>query len=227
MYQMITEKVNKDIIRTFDSGAIRSKESETLNYSLITPIGLKVVASYAINIEWQDASISQCINAALDFKFAFLSSSEYTHYLAHSCMCLLGAMELENKNLNNEPKIKIYNMADTSLRFDLIPYEGLTRVAKRYHLGKISYGMYNWERGMDVLSLQDHSIEHIRKYQYGINMEDDNLAAAAWGDLASIHSLSKNPEINKLLRKNGCSLTPEILEYHDNFKKEKLNEKAS
>jgi hypothetical protein len=75
-------------------------------------------------------------------------------------------------------------------RYDLIPTEGLRRLAERYALGT-KYGEWNWARGVSdaefVNDMFNHTIAHLLlardKFLHArmTNDGDDDLAAAAFG----------------------------------------------
>jgi hypothetical protein len=71
------------------------------------------------------------------------------------------------------------------IRYDLVPATFLKRTAKRYTLGLEYYSEYNWRKGIQdvdfVQSRINHIIAHLQDYIMGENLEDDNLAAVAWG----------------------------------------------
>lgn len=73
-------------------------------------------------------------------------------------------------------------------RYDLVPREGIRRIANRFELGAEKHGAGNW-----MLSLQNetdarqfcieaynHLLEHAQKMAGGENPEDDHLGAIGW-----------------------------------------------
>lgn len=80
-------------------------------------------------------------------------------------------------------------------RFDQIPLDALTEVAKRYGLGANKHGEFNWVFGIgdEVFETDryNHAIYHLQKYWAKrmdfVDADDDtaisDLAAAAWGCL--------------------------------------------
>lgn len=88
-------------------------------------------------------------------------------------------------------------------RYDLISPIGLRRLAVRYGMGGITYGDFNWERGMPIGDLLVHVIRHLYQYLSG-NRDEDHLAAAAWGCFAAMHSEEMWPSLNTNLRLRGC-----------------------
>lgn len=70
-------------------------------------------------------------------------------------------------------------------RYDLIPHEGLRRLAQRYTMGAAKYGEWNWEKGLTdpefLKQAKCHMVAHMWEYFAAGNEADDNLAAIAWG----------------------------------------------
>lgn len=75
-----------------------------------------------------------------------------------------------------------------ALRFDLLPVEGLRRLAKRYTGGAERYGEGNWKKGLKdpeyIAQFKAHMLAHIVDYLENGCKDDDNLAAVAWGAFA-------------------------------------------
>lgn len=73
-------------------------------------------------------------------------------------------------------------------RYDLIPWAGLRRLAKRYAMGAAKYGEFNWIKGLQdrefVNQFKAHLIEHVWAFLKDGCVLDDNLAAIAWGAFA-------------------------------------------
>src|ERR1700719_4656443 len=73
-------------------------------------------------------------------------------------------------------------------RYDLIPREGLRRVAERYTMGAEKHGENNWRKGVRdpefIQQCKNHLIDHMWLYLQQGNINDDNLAAVAWGAFA-------------------------------------------
>jgi hypothetical protein len=70
-------------------------------------------------------------------------------------------------------------------RYDLIPPCFLKRVAARFFLGSKQHAEYNWRKGLYNLDFVqariNHLQSHLQDYLQGVNLDDDNLAAIAWG----------------------------------------------
>jgi hypothetical protein len=73
-------------------------------------------------------------------------------------------------------------------RYDLIPHEGLRRLAERYTLGASKYGEYNWQKGLKdpeyIKQFKCHLAAHLFDYFENGCSKDDNLAAIVWGCFA-------------------------------------------
>ena len=82
-------------------------------------------------------------------------------------------------------------------RFDLIPYEGLYRLAKHYEEGLKKYSERNWEKGIPISSCADSAARHILKFIDGWT-DEDHLAAAAWNIFAIMHFQKYMPEMNDM-----------------------------
>jgi hypothetical protein len=90
-------------------------------------------------------------------------------------------------------------------RYDLVSPIGLEAVARTCAEGAAKYSDFNWERGMPVHDLLNHSIRHIYQYLAG-DRSEDHLPHAAWGLLAAIHSEALWPHRNAdTLRGPGCT----------------------
>lgn len=90
-----------------------------------------------------------------------------------------------------EPMVEFKSGAKRSskaLRFDLIPAEGLRRLAQRYTMGAEKYGEWNWQKGLQdpeyIAQFKAHLFAHVVDYLEHACAEDDNLAAIAWGAFA-------------------------------------------
>lgn len=68
-------------------------------------------------------------------------------------------------------------------RYDLIPPEGMHRLARHYENGATKYGSRNWEKGMPVDRVVDSMIRHCFQYLAG-DRSEDHLAAVAWNAFA-------------------------------------------
>ena len=91
------------------------------------------------------------------------------------------------------------------VRHDLISPIGMRRIAETYAEGAVKYHPKNWEMGMPISDLLNHVLKHIYTYLAGDRDEDD-LAHAAWGLFAAMHSEECWPHLNDDLRGPGCTL---------------------
>src|SRR5690554_6777622 len=80
-------------------------------------------------------------------------------------------------------------------RFDLIPPEGLIRLAKRYEYGAVRYGDQNWKKGIPVSSLVDSVMRHLCQYMAG-DQSEDHLAACSWNLFALMYKDEKSKKKN-------------------------------
>lgn len=68
-------------------------------------------------------------------------------------------------------------------RFDLVPLEGLWRLAKLYEKGAIKYGESNWCKGQPFSVVLNSTSRHLHKYIGGWR-DEDHMAAVAFGVFA-------------------------------------------
>jgi hypothetical protein len=78
----------------------------------------------------------------------------------------------------------------------LLPPVGLRRIAETCREGAQKYSPYNWEKGMPVVDLIEHGLQHQYKYLDGDRTED-HLGHAGWNIMAAMHSEERWPQINK------------------------------
>lgn len=71
-------------------------------------------------------------------------------------------------------------------RYDLIPAEGMRRLARHYENGAEKYDDDNWRKGQPFRRTLDSAIRHLYRYLDGDRTED-HLAAAAWGAFSIMH----------------------------------------
>lgn len=95
--------------------------------------------------------------------------------------------------------------------FHLVSPVGLRRVAEACHEGAKKYSPYNWEKGMPLVDLLEHALQHIYHYLDG-DRTDDHLGHAAWNLLAACHSEERWPELNegtlRPVRAGACARNP-------------------
>ncbi|SRR5258706_6722848 len=82
-------------------------------------------------------------------------------------------------------------------RFDLIPYQGMIRLARHYEAGAKKYSDRNWEKGMNISRYVDAALRHLFKYVAGWN-DEDHLAAVAWNVFSIMHHEHSLPEFQDL-----------------------------
>ena len=71
-------------------------------------------------------------------------------------------------------------------RYDLIPVEGLIRLAKRYEFGLQKYPADNWKKGIPKETCINSFFRHFVKYLKG-EKDEDHLAACAFWIFALIY----------------------------------------
>lgn len=86
------------------------------------------------------------------------------------------------------------------VRYDLITPIGLRRIAETYKEGYDKYGPFNWERGMPISDILNHTIAHIYQFLSGVESGEDDLAHAAWNLLAAMHMQETHPNLDHELR---------------------------
>lgn len=79
-------------------------------------------------------------------------------------------------------------------RYDLIPLEGLRRLALIYDEGAKKYGDYNWHKGMPISDTINHAVEHLYRYLAG-DITEDHLPKVAWAMFAVMYYEKNNPEL--------------------------------
>lgn len=106
------------------------------------------------------------------------------------------------------------------LRFDLIPYEPLDRLALHYSNGAQKYAARNWEKGLSFKRCFTSTVNHLFKWSrnkaLNLPMEEDHLAAAVWnifaimtyekriergwiaGDIDDFETVPRNPRVEAL-----------------------------
>lgn len=82
-------------------------------------------------------------------------------------------------------------------RYDLIPEEGLKRLAKVYEEGAVKYGDSNWKKGYNISRTLDSAIRHLYNYMGGDNSED-HLAQACWNLMAAMYFEEVKPEFQDI-----------------------------
>lgn len=73
-------------------------------------------------------------------------------------------------------------------RYDLVPREGIRRIALRYTMGAKKHGEGNWKKSCQTESnarefcqaAYNHMMEHAQKMAAGDDPKDDHLGAIGW-----------------------------------------------
>lgn len=69
-------------------------------------------------------------------------------------------------------------------RFDLIPYEAMLSLARRYEIGAQRFGDRNWERGQPLSRLLSSMRRHA--HQIGYDFSEDHAGAVLWNAAAFV-----------------------------------------
>ncbi len=89
-------------------------------------------------------------------------------------------------------------------RYDLIPVQGLMRLARHYELGARKYTDRNWEQGMPISRYVDAAMRHLIKYLGGWD-DEDHLAAVVFNTMAIMHHEEEHPELQDLPERKGLA----------------------
>lgn len=88
-------------------------------------------------------------------------------------------------------------------RYDLIPMQGLMRLARHYELGARKYTDRNWEQGMPISRYVDSAMRHLVKYIDGWD-DEDHLASVIFNVMAIMHHENELPELQDLPKRQLC-----------------------
>ena len=69
-------------------------------------------------------------------------------------------------------------------RFDLIPYEAMLCLAKRYEMGAKTFGDRNWENGVPLSRILSSMRRHAAQINY--DFSEDHLGAVLWNAAAFV-----------------------------------------
>jgi len=83
-------------------------------------------------------------------------------------------------------------------RFDLIPAEGLRRLADLYARGAEKYDDDNWKKGQPYSRAYASLFRHLIQWREGDRTED-HMAAVAWNAFALMYYEERKPELDDLL----------------------------
>lgn len=97
----------------------------------------------------------------------------------------------------------VRDVQDDKPRFDLIPTEGLRRLADLYARGAEKYGDDNWKKGQPFSRAYASLFRHLIQWREGDRTED-HIAAVVFNAFALIYYEENLPEMNDLFEeKNG------------------------
>lgn len=82
-------------------------------------------------------------------------------------------------------------------RYDLIPTEGLHRLADLYARGAEKYDDNNWQKGQPFSRAYASLFRHVIAWREG-DRSEDHLAAVAWNSFALMWYEENKPELNDL-----------------------------
>jgi hypothetical protein len=74
-------------------------------------------------------------------------------------------------------------------RFDLIPYEAMLSLARRYELGATRFGDRNWEKGQPLSRLLSSMRRHA--HQTSQDFSEDHLGAVQWNAAAFVTMVAR------------------------------------
>ncbi len=87
-------------------------------------------------------------------------------------------------------------------RFDLIPPEGLRRLADLYARGAEKYGDDNWKKGQPFSRTYASLFRHMIQWREG-DRSEDHLAAVAWNAMTLMFYEENLPELNDLFKEKN------------------------
>lgn len=82
-------------------------------------------------------------------------------------------------------------------RYDLIPTEGLHRLADLYARGAAKYDENNWKKGQPYSRVYASLFRHLMQWREG-DRSEDHMAAVAWNAMAIMFYEEKMPELDDL-----------------------------
>lgn len=86
---------------------------------------------------------------------------------------------------------------DGKPRYDLIPAEGLRRLADLYARGAEKYDENNWQKGQPYSRVYASLFRHMMAWREG-DKSEDHLAAVAWNAFALMWYDENKPELDDL-----------------------------
>lgn len=100
------------------------------------------------------------------------------------------------------PSGMVRDVQDDKPRFDLIPTEGLRRLAELYTRGAVKYGDDNWRKGQPLSRAYASLFRHLIQWREGDRAED-HMAAVAWNAMAIMFYEEQMPELNDLFEETN------------------------
>lgn len=97
------------------------------------------------------------------------------------------------------PSGMVRDVQDGKPRFDLIPVEGLHRLADLYARGAEKYGEDNWKKGQPYSRAYASLFRHLIQWREG-DRSEDHIAAVAWNAMALMYYEEQMPELNDLFK---------------------------
>lgn len=99
----------------------------------------------------------------------------------------------------------VRDVQDGKPRFDLIPTEGLRRLADLYARGAEKYGDDNWKKGQPYSRAYASLFRHLIQWREGDRTED-HIAAVVFNAFALIYYEENLPEMNDLFKEKKDEL---------------------
>lgn len=88
-----------------------------------------------------------------------------------------------------------------------LPWVAILRLARHYEEGAKKYGLFNYQKGINLSSFIDSACRHLAKYQCGCD-DEDHLAAAAFNVLGAMLMENTKPELIDLQQREGKNTFP-------------------
>lgn len=83
------------------------------------------------------------------------------------------------------------NSSENKGRFDLLPVEAITALAKRFEYGAKLHGDNNWKKGIPNASLYDSALRHLFQALNG-ETDEDHLSSCLWNVSVLIYNREHN-----------------------------------
>ena len=186
------------------TGVAGSHDSEfPARYELISTIGLRRVAEACSTADMNSAGD---LNAVLTDIEKFRAGNKVRDRLAFAAlglMCLMQGQKAESLKETIvplriiKPSAKVKRPVQVVARYDLVPTEGLRRLAETYGEGSLKYTDDNWHKGMEDKGLINHALAHLVQYRTG-DQSEDHLAHALWNLMTTMHFQETRPDLMTL-----------------------------